>query len=110
MATPSIVSPAEQLDCLVDLTWPAGRGVWWSVYHIGSGAQVASALDELARRIDIDHWTRVLSSLQRPLIGCDLTVCRADATVIAQASTAVFVGTLPAVLHTHAAIIRAHMR
>ncbi|WP_433634669.1 hypothetical protein [Nocardia sp. CA-120079] len=110
MATQSMVSPAEQLDCSVYLTWPAGRGVWWSVYHVGSGAQVASALDELAHRIDVDHWTRALSVLERPLIGCDLTICRADATVIDRASTAVLVGRLPAMLHAHAAIIRAHMR
>lgn len=110
MATRSVVSPAEQLDCLVDLTWPAGRGVWWSVYHVGSGAQVAAALDELARRVDLDHWTRVLSMLERPLIGCDLTVYRADTSVIDQASTAVLVGTLPAVLRSHAVIIRDHIR
>ncbi|MFI6368025.1 hypothetical protein ACIBG0_35400 [Nocardia sp. NPDC050630] len=110
MATRSVVSPAEQLNCLVDLTWPAGRGVWWSVYHIGSGTQVAAALDELAQRIVIDHWTQALSLLERPLIGCNLTVCRADTSVIDHASTAVLIGTLPAVLHAHAAIIRAQIR
>ncbi|MFX0577663.1 hypothetical protein [Nocardia nepalensis] len=51
-----------------------------------------------------------MSSLERPLIGCDLTICRADAAVIDQASTTVFVGTLPTVLHVHPAIIRTHTR
>lgn len=100
----------EWLDCLVQITWPAGRNVWWSVCHTGTRAQVASALDELALRIDIDHWTHVLSVLDHPLVGYDLTLRRTDtAFVIDHAADIVPIDTMSAILHTHATIIRTHL-
>ncbi|WP_157228860.1 hypothetical protein [Nocardia brevicatena] len=98
------------LDCQVQITWPAGRHPWWSVCHTGTRAQVAAALDELAVRIDIDHWTHVLSVLDHPLVGYDLTLRRADtAFVIDHAADTVPIDTMPAVLHTHATVIRTHL-
>lgn len=94
----------------MQITWPAGRHPWWSVCHTGTRAQVAAALDELAVRIDIDHWTHVLSVLDHPLVGYDLTLRRADtAFVIDHAADTVPIGSMPAVLHTHATVIRTHL-
>ncbi|WP_157224149.1 hypothetical protein [Nocardia paucivorans] len=101
---------AERLDCLVQITWPAGRNPWWSVRHIGTRIQVAAALDELALRIDIDHWTHLLSALDHPLVGYDLTLRRTDtAFVIDHAADTVPIDTMSAILHTHATVIRSHL-
>ena len=73
---------------------------------MGTGLQIAAALDELAVRVENDHWFQKLSLLERPLIGCSLTVCHSDTSVIDHATDTVLVETVPAVLHGYAAGIR----
>lgn len=98
-------------DCLVEITRPAGRTPWWRVGHSGTQVQVAAALDELAVRIDIDHWTRVLSALDCPLVGYDLTLRRADTDfVVDHAAGTVPIDTVPTVLHIHATGLRTRFR
>ncbi|MFD0359872.1 hypothetical protein ACFQZZ_00175 [Nocardia sp. GCM10030253] len=107
---PSGKTTAGQLDCLVEITWPAGRSPWWSVSHTGHPSQIAAALDELALRIGIDHWTRVLSALDRPIVGCSLTVQWSDTDHVAHAADVVTIGAIPALLRAHATAIRSYPR
>ncbi|PEH75011.1 Uncharacterised protein [Nocardia farcinica] len=98
------------LDCLVEITWPAGARPWWAARHTGSRAQVAAALDELALRVAIDHWARALSVLDRPLVGYSLTVCEPDGHFLIDYAAAVAVHSVPAVIHAHATALRERSR
>jgi len=104
MGVPEICS----LDCLVEITWPAGSRPWWAARHTGTGAQVAAALDELAVRVRIDHWARALSVLDEPLVGYSLTVCDPDGDFLIDYAAAVSLHAVPTVIHAHANRIREH--
>ncbi|WP_157171831.1 hypothetical protein [Nocardia higoensis] len=99
-----------ELDCLVEITWPAGSRPWWAARHTGTGAQVAAALDELAVRVRIDHWARALSVLDEPLVGYSLTVCDPEGDFLIDYAAAVALHSVPAVIRAHASRIREHAR
>ena len=78
-----------ELDCWVELNWPASHGIWWSTHHEGTSVQIGAALDELAVRVRSDALTRVMlhvdpytaihydiliSSPKRDLLHCNRTV------------------------------------
>ncbi len=108
MVTRPESDPAEQLDCLVELTWPASRHLWWRARHSGTGAQIAAALDELAVRVGIDPLARTLLLLERAGIGYSLAVW-AQACVIEHRADTVDLADLPAALRAHADSIRARV-
>ncbi|HLS76702.1 MAG TPA: hypothetical protein VK083_07945 [Nocardia sp.] len=102
------VPEGRELDCLVEITWPAGSRPWWAARHTGTGAQIAAALDELAVRVRIDHWARALSVLDEPLVGYSLTVCDPEGDFLIDYAAAVPLRAVPTVIRAHAGRIRDH--
>ncbi|WP_156370903.1 hypothetical protein [Nocardia arizonensis] len=107
MVTRPGTDSTQQVDCLVELIWPAGCHLWWRARHCGSGPQVAAALDELALRVDIDPLTHTLLLRDRVRIGYSLAVWVQDDVIEHRADT-VDLARLPEVLRAHATAVRAH--
>jgi hypothetical protein len=104
----SIDVPTARLECLLDITWPAGKSRWWHAEHTGTGAQIAAVLDELAVRIEIDHWTHILACVRRP-VGYTVALHWADGTVLGGGGRAVHVEKIPAELRSHAMLLRGRL-
>ena len=100
--------PTQQVDCLVELTWPASRHLWWRARHSGSSEQVAAALDELALRIHIDPLTHTLLLLEHARIDYSLAAWIHDDVIEHRADT-VDLAELPAILRAHAVVIRGRL-
>ncbi|WP_157110357.1 hypothetical protein [Nocardia anaemiae] len=95
---------SDQLQCLLEITWPAGGHRWWSLARTGPPEQIAAALEELATRIRIDHITRILGCIDRP-VGYTLELRWPDGTttIVTDAQRA---DEIPAVLRAHTLLIR----
>ncbi|MBH0780226.1 hypothetical protein [Nocardia bovistercoris] len=106
MVTRPGADSTQQVDCLVELTWPAGCHLWWRARHSGSGSQIAAALDELALRVDIDPPADTAPPV-RPRIGYSLAAWVHNSVIEHRADT-VDLAELPAALRAHATSIRAH--
>ncbi|MGW4371327.1 hypothetical protein ACWEKT_37370 [Nocardia takedensis] len=95
------------LGARVTVWWLPGHALWWNTELLGTTAQLAAALEELATRITVDSLARqVLSTDSFSVIGYGLAFSRRAATLRHHGDT-VLLRVLPERLRSHAEEIRA---
>ncbi|MGW4369024.1 hypothetical protein ACWEKT_25590 [Nocardia takedensis] len=94
------------LEARVSVWWLPGHALWWNTELLGTTAQLAAALEELAVRVTVDSLARqVLSTDSFSVIGYGLAFSRRTATLRHHGDT-ILLRVLPERLRSHAAEIR----
>ncbi|MGN2638927.1 hypothetical protein ACTD5D_22745 [Nocardia takedensis] len=106
MTMPGAAQPGRRMEVRVLLRWLPGHTPWWDVHPTGSPAQLASSLNELATRIEVDTVTRAIQCAHPNALIHYTLVLATRGTVLSHQDTTVTIGELPARLRAHAHWIR----